>query len=560
MLELSPSRNANLLALSALLGICGTLVLVWEAGAGIGATAGPSALASSADAVYFVAADTLYQADADGRLHDAVPLATLGIDGVVAELAVLEDAVLVADGDSGALHRCTIAQRACTRLTTLGTSPEGSALALGVAAEAGRLYVAETGRHQLYAHDLSGQRLYRLAIDGGLLYPNEVLWLGDGRLLVADTNHHRLLIVQDEGQGRTRVLQQIDVKNSLGRGNTWPTAAAQDSDGNTWAINSDGLLRSGEVIVYAADGKPLQHIDLGAAADPMVLAPVANGMLLADYDNYRLQHVGLDYRVSAFGDAALRGALQQLHGRRDHWQQVHDFSIGMMVLFGLIGAAAVWLDAKARRARAPAQRQPGVVLHPGVTARQCVADAAAQLALRPDAQGITWVPPNIKELRRFQALIGLLTLGLVMLPAMMFFTRESIASELLLLPAGLAVFVAVIFWALFRGFRRLRLGTDGERLHVVDIWGRQGQGAPEEFVHTGRRLLLGRIGVPLPNQRLALFDKAAFAAVIEPLLERTPRSNEFVIAWRDLCRGDPLAWSGVIAAIALIALRIWLER
>jgi len=118
--------------------------------------------------------------------------------------------------------------------------------------------------------------------------------------------------------------------------------------------------------------------------------------------------------------------------------------------------------------------------------------------------------------------------------------------------------MALVFALLFRGFKRLRLGTDGERLHVVDIWGRQGQGTPEEFVHTGRRLLLGRIGIPLPNQRLTLFDQAAFAAVIEPLLERTPRSNELAIVWRDLRRGDPLAWSGVFAIIGLIALRVWL--
>lgn len=560
MIQLSPSRNANLLALAAILGILGTFSLVWESGAGIAATAGPSVLAAAGDEVHFVAGGSLYRTGADGALRETVPLAALGLDGMVSGLAVLGEELLIAEGRAGRVLRCAPARRACVPFLTEARPHPDGALALAVAPEARRVYVADSSRHQLHAYDLSGRPLYRLDIEGGLKYPNEVVWLGDERLLIADTNHHRIIVVRDEGGGHTRLDQRMDAKTDLGRGNTWPTAAARDGADRTWVINSNGLLRNGEVIVFDGEGNARHRIDLGAGADPIALAAVPDAVVLADYDHYRLQRVALaDLRVTAFGDAALEEALRTLQEERAHWQRMRHLGFAMMVLFGLLGAAAGYLDWKARRARAAGSRRPGEVRHPAGTGRQAVLTAAAQMQLRPDARGIVWLGPNPKFLRMLDLLMLLIGVMFAAMFGLLATTFETLPWNLLAMMAAMtAAVLGGTAWGQYR-MRRLRIGTDGHELHVVDILGRQGHGAPEAFIHTGRRLLLGRIAVPLPQPRAAVFEPEAFAALIGPLLERVPRSNEMAILWRDLRRGDPFTWAGFAALVLVLVLQVWLE-
>lgn len=152
MIELSRSRKANVFALIAILGVLGTMLLVWKASEQIYETAGPSALASAGGAVYFAAGDTLYVADADGALRHEIPFESLGLDGVVSNLAVLEEELLVADGGSGAVQRCNLESRSCKVLIDIPMPGRGGALALAPAPEAGRIYVTDTSSHQL--HDL----------------------------------------------------------------------------------------------------------------------------------------------------------------------------------------------------------------------------------------------------------------------------------------------------------------------------------------------------------------------------------------------------------------------
>lgn len=561
MIELSPSRNANILAVAAILGVIGTFTLVWKAVEGVATTAGPSALATGdGGEVYFVAGAMLYRTDHNGVLQDSVALEALRMGRTVSQLAVSGEALLVAEG-GGRLHRCDPVHHSCTLLATIPMLHRGGPLAVAAAPEVRRLYLADADNHRLYAYGSDGKRLYELDIDGGLKYPNEVIWLGDDQLLIADTNHHRIVVVQDLGGGSTRLIGKLAADSEFSRdGHTWPTAVKRDAAGSTWVINSDGFLHDGDLIVYDVEGKARRRIDLGEDADPIVLAALPKAMLVADYQNYRLQRVSLDgLRVDAFGDAAVAGILHSLQTRRDHWQQMRNFSIGMMVLFGLLGASAGYLDWRARRARVAGTRQPGVVRHPVDAARPAALTAAAQMQLRPDAQGIVWLtvaPKFLRTMNLFFLLMGAM-LGVVLL--LLASSSESQPWRLYAMLGAMSVTImGALFWAQ-RRMRAMRIGTDGKELHVVDILGRSGHAPPEEFIHTGRRLLLGRLAVSLPNPHMPVFDKDVFAAVIEPMLERTPRSNEMMVLWQGLRRGDPMTWLGVVAVVIVIVLRVWYE-
>lgn len=560
MIELSRSRKANVLAFIAILGFFGALGLVWKASQETAGAAGISALATGNGTTYFVAGGTLYVSRDDGTLRDRIPLQSLGLGPGVSQLVPLDDALLTADGGSGEIQRCMLSQRRCTRVARIPMRGRGGTLALAAVPELDRLYVGDSSSHQLHVYTLSGRHLYQLEIEGGLKYPNEVLWLGDDRLLVVDTNHHRILIVRDDGAGRSTVLRKTAVKNDLGHGNTWPTAAAHDREGNTWVINSDGMLRNGELIVYDAAGRPQRRIDLGDEADPIVLAATEDTVLVADFDNYRLQQVGLDEgRVEGFGDTAVEAVLQDLRARRAYAERLHNMGVGLLVLFGLIGAAAGYFDWQARRALASTVVPPSAARGDFENPARAVLDAALRFGARPDARGIVWLhaaPKTVRNLKLVAALCVML-LGAAMVP--MFQLVEAFPTRLIALSGGLTLAMLGLVVGMLHGLRRLRIGTDGRFLHVVDLFGRTGRGLPEDFLHTGRRLVLGRIAVPVPNPRQSMFDREAFAAVIEPMLAATPRSNEMEFFLRNLRQGDLLTWAGVAAVVALIALRVWLD-
>lgn len=562
VLELSPSGRANFIGIIAIIGVLGALVLIWRASNHEAAAYGPTAVAATRDGtVYFVAAGTLFTADAEGRLRDRVALKSLGIDTVVSHMAPLDGALLIAA--DGVIRRCEVAQRRCTRLAALKVPPLGGALALAVAPGVQRLYVSNVSLHRIDVFDLHGRKLYRLAVPGGVRYANDIAWLGDGRLLIADTNHHRVIAVADGGEVHAQRMQVLSAKNPIGRsGHDWPVAALRDATGRTWVIDANGQLRDGDLIVYGADGRAQRRIPLGAAADPLQLARLPGAVLVLDHAGYRLQRVALDdYRLSAFGDGALRGALAAIQARRARWHNLYRTGLGIIVLFALFGIAAGYLDWKERRQ--PAARRPGALVRPRAATRPPAMTAAVQMKLRPDAQGITWlaiVPRTLRWMRFMPFVISallLLSVGLLI-----YSTHGWKMADLE--PVGMLVAVAISVPALSlwmaHAFGRIRIGTDGHRLYLVDFRGRRAEAPPEQCLNTGRRLLIGVIGVPIANSRYQMFDKQELAAVIGPLLQRVPTRGEFTLLWQKLRRGDPATWAALAGLIAVIALRFWFDK
>ena len=511
--------------------------------------------------VYFVAAGTLFTADAQGSLLDQVRLKTLGIDAPVSHMASLDDALLITDGSDGAIRRCNVAQRRCAQLLSLTVA---GALALTVAPAAKRIYVGNVSRHQIHAFDLHGRQLYRLTVPGGIKFANDITWLGNGRLLIADTNHHRVVVVADPGDGHAQLVQQFDAKNPLGRSDrNWPTAAVQDAAGRTWVIDGHGLLRDGDLIVYGADRRAERRIHLGASVDPLQLAQLPGAVLITDNAGYRLQRVALnDYRVSVFGDAALRGALAAIKARRAQWRALYQTGFGLVALFALFGAPAGYLDWRERQHR-PAGRQPGIVARPGANPRPATLTAAMQMRLRPDAQGITWlavVPRTIRLLRILSVAMPALLLSLAGFFAFSMHAKGPLDMKPIGMMVAAAVFIAIVSQWSVRIFRRIRIGTDGARLYVVDYRGRRAAAEPEQCLSTGRRLMIDNIGVPIANSQYQMFDKQELAALIGPMLARVPKSRESTLVWQKLRSGDPATWAALVGLIAVMALRIWFGK
>ncbi len=562
MLELSRSRSANLLALAAIIGIAGAILGLYQASSNASRIDGPMALATSSTGdVYFRASDAIYHADAEGALLQVVPLARLGLDDVLADIEPDGDAILVAEGASGNIKRCRLDQGSCRQLASVTTLPTGTAIDIALAPDRSRLYVATSSLHRVDAYDLNGKHLYRLAIDGDLRFPNEIAALGNNLLMIADTNHHRVIGVEDRGDGTTALQWKIDAYNELTRpGRIWPTNAVRAADGSYWVIDTDGRLQNGDVVIYSAQGKALQRVALGDDADPVTLAPLGSDMLVADYSSFTIRRVSADGRtIGMFGDGTLRERLDVLRSTHAHWIELRTMASVAIGLFALLGFVAGILDARARKQPAPSGRRPGVVLHPAeITAAQRAA-AGVRPALRADAKGVMWLSHNRAYLRKMWLLNGGVVLAAVAIAVLLFSDAAKMPRHLSFEMAGVAVALVVIVTLIVLGMSRIRLGTDGTRLHLIDILGRKAEALPAELSRTGRRLFMGRVSVPLNNRQMQLFDEEQFGAYITPVLEQVPQVSELQLLGRNLRRGDLTTWLSMLALFAIVGARIYYE-
>jgi DNA-binding beta-propeller fold protein YncE len=105
----------------------------------------------------------------------------------------------------------------------------------GIAVRDGRIYAADSAAKRIYTFDRNGSYL-GILIEEGLMGPESLRFLSDGRLLAADTN--RVLLIDT----KSAVVRELGV---LGSGQVRITGADMDRNGNVLAAN----FQAGEVSV-----------------------------------------------------------------------------------------------------------------------------------------------------------------------------------------------------------------------------------------------------------------------------------------------------------------------
>lgn len=326
---------------------------------------GPTVLATdSQGSILFNIGPALYRLDAQGRLLDRVRLAELGIrDPHLTDLLVTENGtLLVGTGTPPDILACTLRERRCGAWLGAGPRPRSEFKMVWDGIHQ-RLIVVDGGRHRILRYDGTGRFLdAHTGGARGLKYPNTP-WLGAaGELVVADTNHHRLVALDAATLQRER--WELPVANDLGQTRrVWPTDLVRSAAGSYWVILDDDLLEHGDVVLFGEDHAPLRRVDLPADWDPIRLRARRNDVLLAGFGSVELVTVSLDgMDVQPFGDDTVRAELARVRvvrQRNDRW-----WSLWVWVVIGplcLLAAGIGWLDFRRRRqahaqARAPAAR------------------------------------------------------------------------------------------------------------------------------------------------------------------------------------------------------------
>lgn len=142
---------------------------------------------------------------------------------------------------------------------------------LGVAADSGSVYVADTYNHKIKKIDLAAGKIESIYGGAKELYEPGGLSLANGQLFIADTNHHRIVIM-DLASRSTRELALMGWTNDK-------TAAASKPAGESIAI---GPLKSGSEVRLQFEIALPPRTEINALAPMSVrIAPVSGAKLLA---------------------------------------------------------------------------------------------------------------------------------------------------------------------------------------------------------------------------------------------------------------------------------------
>ena len=572
MLQLSPSRHANVVAALVILLLLAGIGAIMLGQSKLRAVAGPTVIAADRDGrFHFLADGFLHAATAEGEVTHRADLASLGLDNRVPDMQVSGDGrfLLVGDADAGAISWCTRDLSECPRHTPLPTETGGRVFHFHHDATRQRIFVLTGDPARLDELDTNGRHVRQLSVPGGLDHPNTVRAGRNGTLVIADTNVHRIVAIDPDETAPTPVLE---FRTDTGDGRpdrNWPVAAVQDGDGPIWMISTDGMLADGDLLLVDPDRPSGRLIGMPETADPHSLALVPGGVLVTDPTGPAILRAGPDAdRAERVTHPTLDAVFAPLIETREGWRRWISAGWLLVALALPLGGLAAVLDWRTRREqeeerqRRSVLQEPPAATHSGHEADAPKSDPPEN-PIEPDDEGVIWLRPDPAFLRRMRWLaLGMTGIAVAgMLPMMLIIATETDDWTLLAMMAGLALFLVLVAIASLLGIRRLRIGWDGETLRLVGITGREERIAPEDTVLTGQRLVGRRIAVPLVNGKTkrAVFDRAEFDHYLRPILETAEQHSEIGHFWNQLRDGRPAAWGQLVLIGLMLAAVIWLE-
>jgi len=479
------------------------------------------------DEVALVAGGALHRLDSAGQSRGQRPLDMLGVESAVRGLSMGLDRLLLVETLEGRLHRCPRDISGCQLLGTGYRDVE-------LAEEEGLIYALSESASTIQVMELNGRPLYELDLSGLIEAPVQMLWLGLGHLLLLDGADNQLVVIRDEGESRHTVVER---RAPVAGQRLW---VMRDHLGQTWTLRG-GLER------LNARGEVDLQIPWRLGPRPMSVALTSDALLLADP---ALGVWQIDLRnggIAAFGDHILRESLDAVVAVPFHWRVGQGIGFLALLAAVLLGFRASWLlrrqqDEQYRRQLLA--MSASINLATGEVSRHDHESA-------PTESPIVWLRPS----RDF--LLQVRLLGLLVMAAAAGYGIWLLETGLWQSPFLLVLLAMLALMAqLCIGAGAMRLGNDGQRLHVVDFLGRRASAPLRQVAFRGQRLQVGGLVVPLVGWRGWVFDPSRFEEVMAPILSRWRRHMRVTAALQPWQTHD-LVTVGVLAlAISSLLLRL----
>ena len=587
-------------ALKAVIGVMAALVLAFVLRGTLWPDKlGPRLPAALDQHIWLVSHDALHQFDAQGRRLQSLPLHELGMGEAVSSLQfTAPDVAFVHDAQG--VRRCLISQKACTTLALPGLQATAGFRWVRVAGDEGEIVVSDTAAHRIlvYRRPAAGAP-YTLArtYDQGLRFPNQTL-PDEGRLWVANTNRHEVAALDATGASPTPVVHRPVDFPGLRPGRRFPFAMQRDGGQGQWVLVAGPAMRDADLLRMDGEFQPRQVVALSPEQDPNGVLWTGGRLLVTDATQFQVHQVAADGQVlQPFGDAAFQAELQAGRSAYVWGQRLPTLLMGAIAALMALAVVLGWKAGEFRRLTGPRWRASGdAAAHleddlageaagraggPQAEAQPTapVAKTRLRAQVAPRAEGQRVPPPGsvtkVRALpgatamrRRWLVGLGVLFVGLLvalivgMWPG--YFQRDCGPDLPCNLPrlvrwlTGFAIgFIVLVYataWNMLRRHESLRIATDGRRVAVQWAGGKVAKAPAEQVTCTRQHLLIGAHTVPLRINGSPLFDEAAFR---RDILGRLPQLNvldgPLDFGWlRHMLRHG--GWKGRITAVLVIAL------
>lgn len=398
------------------------------------------------------------------------------------------------------LYRCSLATRECS---VFGSEPFDLKAAYGVYIDwqTDEVFISDTTRHLLRKYAADGSALAGPV--AGFRFPNGMV-IVDGRLMLADTNHHRVVALEPATDAFADELDSIDVVPGAAQraGQTWPNDVARVGD--DWWVN---LMKTdmdyGGIYVFDDNWRFKRRVPLPEGADPIDIEPVGNDVFVSDWYNdavWRIDPVTL--KATSFESSGLATLIADSVERRRYFEMIAWLGIA---LFGMILAA---LLIKAVMTRSPDE-------------------SAAEKRQRKSVElefpeELIWLEPDPKKVRRFRlfarvAIVLLLVLVLGIAYLLIFEDRPQANYSLARLTAGVVFAYLIIGWASYVNLHTA-IGLSGRNITLRNHKGREQTFALTDVVYDGSTLVAGDMAVFLGQPAAPLYVQQSVMEHLYPRL------------------------------------------
>lgn len=194
------------------------------------------------------------------------------------------------------------------------------------------VYVSDTSRSTLRKFDASGREIAKN--DDNFHFPNQIM-LDHGQLLVADTNHHAIRVLEISDDKFAEIVTSHRLKTKT-RGKNWVFSFARVGE-HWWVNHMDAGMSDGEISVYNDQWKYQETIGLPDDADPIDILALADRVIVTDLANSRI------YQLDSLGKILDKPLPQQLQDKLNLQlqakQRYHTYAT--VVLVGFIGLLVI---------------------------------------------------------------------------------------------------------------------------------------------------------------------------------------------------------------------------
>ena len=533
-MNLNAKVHPGIVALVMVLTFAAIAFKMWADGKAIDLSGPAQMLRAPTGEVYIQVQDQLLEHDAAGEFVRRIDLSEMGVDAVIGELAFFPNGDLLLrrgrdargffDGlrayarlentadirsparDTG-LARCSLSTRSCEPFGN-PTIDFKATFSVYVDAENQVVYVSDTSRHLLRSFSFTGDEL---AIPRkGLRFPNQLV-VHEGMLLVADTNHHRVALLDSVNDALTGEFVEIDVipPEAVSRQERWPSHFAMVGE-RWWVNNMRTDMRNGGIYVFDREFQFEARIPLPGGSDPIAILPFGDGALISDWDNARVHYVSsAGEPLGDFTSSGLDPMLAETLELRRYYGALSWLGIALLVLI----LAALFIKAAILPGEAKSRRDK----------------EGAEPAITPPDKWV-WFQPRpgaVRKLRLSVWMASAALAGLIFLLIVVTVTEDSCPVPLVFLPmvAGLAGVTLLVAW-MSRANTRTAVGLRGDELILRDHRGRESRSPLRHVRYSETTIATRDMAVVLGRPQMPLYDKDEIQSGLLPFLERARKISE----------------------------------